>query len=371
MPLRSRVCPCLLLHLADDQIETIGAALSDPLHPSVAVALSSTCCSLRAALRLILATLKAQHLAVGMLLLKLKGVNQTAPFNIIEPNCVPKFLCDEVFSLRTERKLHCSHIGLSVADMGNLGMLLRTNGLPTLKSLELLGAFGDEGMRMMCEGLGRHSLPNLRSLSLVSCAIGPVGASSLGLVLGQGALPKLKQLCIGHGNAIGDQGMLALAAPLRARVAFKTLYLEGNDISDAGVTSLVANLGNGELKALKRLKLASNRIGKIGCAAIIDAIDCGALPSLKRLDVFGTSAETLTNAPLSYDLAAALGRLQRSQSLKRLQRLQRINKELLNALADEVRKASGIESRLIEGQAESLLDQLQALQADEASLSEM
>ena len=224
---------------------------------------------------------------------------------------------------------------------------------------------------MMCEGLGRHSLPNLRSLSLVSCAIGPVGASSLGLVLGQGALPKLKQLCIGHGNAIGDQGMLALAAPLRARVAFKTLYLEGNDISDAGVTSLVANLGNGELKALKRLKLASNRIGKIGCAAIIDAIDCGALPSLKRLDVFGTSAETLTNAPLSYDLAAALGRLQRSQSLKRLQRLQRINKELLNALADEVRKASGIESRLIEGQAESLLDQLQALQADEASLSEM
>ena len=319
MPLRARVRPCLLLPLANDQIETIGDSLSDPLYPSDAFALSSTCCSLRVPLRMILATLKEQHLKLGMLLRKLKGLAY-----IIEPSCVPpKFLSDDVLSLRTATNLSCMHVAFSVADMQTLGVVLRTNGLPTLQSLELLGAFGDEGMRMMCEGLGRDrdSLPNLRNLSLFSCHIGPMGASSLGLFLGHGALPKLQRLCIGHGNAIGDQGMHALAAPLRARVALRNLYLEGNDIGDAGVASLVADLGDGELKALKRLKLASNRIGKVGCAALIDAVDCGALPSLKRLDVFGISAGTLDHSPLSYDLAAALSRLQRLQRLQRLKRL--------------------------------------------------
>ena len=83
-------------------------------------------------------------------------------------------------------------------------------------------------------------------------------------------------------NPIGNQGVAALAAPLRKLPALKELYLPGNEIGDEGVASLFANLGKDDFKALQQFWLAHNHITDAGMATLVAALDAGRLPRLRN-----------------------------------------------------------------------------------------
>ena len=111
--------------------------------------------------------------------------------------------------------------------------------------------------------------------------IGKVGAETLAAVLGRGAMPKLEKLNI-ECNPIGNQGVAALAAPLRKMPALKVLRLDDCEFGDEGVASLFANLGKDDFKALQQLYLDEEiaDVTEKGCATIATAIESGAMPEL-------------------------------------------------------------------------------------------
>ena len=86
---------------------------------------------------------------------------------------------------------------------------------------------------------------------------------------------------------MGSQGLSTLAPPLRRLAALKTLRFWDNEIGDEGVVSLVANLGETELKQLHSLDLDGNRITAAGSGTLMAALDGGALPKLEELDIEG------------------------------------------------------------------------------------
>jgi len=84
-------------------------------------------------------------------------------------------------------------------------------------------------------------------------------------------------------NPVGDQGMTALAAPLRKLPALNSLDLGNCELGDKGVASLVANLGKDDFKALTALYLHNNKITDAGCATLSRALDDGVCPALQIL----------------------------------------------------------------------------------------
>ena len=76
-------------------------------------------------------------------------------------------------------------------------------------------------------------------LELRSNDIDDAGAAALAAFLGRGALPSLQELDLCE-NMIGDQGLIALAVPLRWHPALATLKLHSNEIGDKGLAALVA-----------------------------------------------------------------------------------------------------------------------------------
>ena len=92
-------------------------------------------------------------------------------------------------------------------------------------------------------------------------------------------MPKLLSFA---GNPIGNHGLVALAAPLCKMPAFNQLASVRCDIDDEGVASLVANLGKDDFKALKQLWLAGNNINDAGMSSLAAALDAGRLPSLRN-----------------------------------------------------------------------------------------
>ena len=248
--------------LSHDELGVIFDGLADPLQPVVAVALSSTCLGLRTPLGLALQVLKEQH------------ENATALCHKLEVSC-------------TDLAGHSGAIelaGLDVAEhMGTLGMLLQGHRLPKLEQLAVSYAgdlFGDAGVRTLFEGLGPCAVPSLR-LMLDGNHIGKVGAETLAAALGRGAMPKLEKLNI-ECNPIGNQGVAALAAPLRKMPALKVLRLDDCEFGDEGVASLFANLGKDDFKALQQLYLDEEiaDVTEKGCATIATAIESGAMPEL-------------------------------------------------------------------------------------------
>jgi len=255
---RDDVSRCLLLALSHDELGVIFDGLADPLQPTVAVALSSTCLGLRTPLRAALEVLKVRHERTAALCRKL------------DKSCA---------QVRGAAWLYWSG-HLVAADMATLGMILRTNGLPCLKDLNLDGSgFGDAAMRALCEGLGHGAAPSLRILGLNHNNFGPAGAEALAAALGRGAMPKLEWFGI-NGNPIGDQGVAVLAAPLRKMPALTELFLGRCEIGDDGVASLVANLDKDDFKALEVLRLHHNKITDAGVAKLLSALDAGGLPKL-------------------------------------------------------------------------------------------
>ena len=92
-------------------------------------------------------------------------------------------------------------------------------------------------------------------------------------------MPNLEGLSLDH-SPIGDQGLAVLAAPLRKLPALKYLDLDTCEIGDEGVASLFANLGKDDFKALECLWLADNQITDAGMATLVAALDAGRLPRL-------------------------------------------------------------------------------------------
>ena len=159
---------CHLIELSHDELGVIVDGHADPLQPVVAVALSSTCLGLRTLLRAALEVLQERH-ARALALRRKVGENHTA-------------LCDA-------KTLVWHSKALTADDVATLGMILRTRGLPRLRSLLLGGnGFGIAGVQALCEGLDRVAAPSLRALYLGNIQIGPAGAEALAAALCRGTL---------------------------------------------------------------------------------------------------------------------------------------------------------------------------------------
>lgn len=97
-------------------------------------------------------------------------------------------------------------------------------------------------------------------------------------------LSRLLKLYLNHNN-IGDAGLQSFAYAIgrRAPLSLKELVLNQNKIGDAGMQSFAAAAGNGALPALKELHLSGNRIGDGGLSAFVGVVSKGAIPQLTSL----------------------------------------------------------------------------------------
>ena len=119
-------------------------------------------------------------------------------------------------------------------------------------------------------------------------------AVAVSKVIATGVLKKLESLYL-NDNQIGDAGVMALAEAVGKGTLpqLKTLYLSNNQIGDAGVTALAEAAGKGTLPQLKELNFWNNQIGDAGVMALAEAVGNGALPQLK---VLGLAANQIGDA---------------------------------------------------------------------------
>tara|TARA_B110001452_G_scaffold222961_1_gene196018 strand:- start:533 stop:1543 length:1011 start_codon:yes stop_codon:yes gene_type:complete len=283
---------CLLLALSHDELGVIVDGLADPLLPSVAVALSSTCKGLQVLLLAALRLLQTRHVRAVTLCYTWARNGQIHappryPTLMNNPSALRCAVLRDAEELRwsSERP---TNDGLATQGMhdglATLGMLLHT-WLPRLQKLDLSGnpfstGFGAAGMQALCEGLGRGAAPMLRILNLSSRKYGPVAGEALAAALRRGALPKLEELWL-YGNPLGNQqGVAALAASLRKLPTLKHLFLGNCGLVDNDVASLVGGLGKDDFKALFTLALHDNPITDVSATKLGAAIDAGFLPKL-------------------------------------------------------------------------------------------
>src|SRR5262249_18378109 len=138
--------------------------------------------------------------------------------------------------------------------------------------------------------LARAAMPNLTTLDLRDCQLGPAGVWAV--VRGK-ALPKLADFRFA-GNQLGDSGARALAASPRLAVSpapSKTPALSHPGRGPIGLRTLLAD---DRLAVVRTLRLEGNRLGDIGAAALAAA----KLPQIRELHLAGNE--------ISDDGAAAL-----------------------------------------------------------------
>ena len=226
--------------------------------------------------------LKADHEAAAALSLKLG-----------------KQSCKE---LREAKQLACFRNGLFAHDLAFLGRLC--SELATLESLKLQEEPAlHDGLPRLLEGLSAGTLPAVTTLVIADMTVGDAGASALSNALGQGALPRLKDLSLTA--AIGDAGLVALAPALRRLPALESLDVAGNPFEDQGLAALVASppppgapppTTTGPLATLKPLDLSDTNITNASCDTLANALKGGALTALKALVLDGTQASEAAQA---------------------------------------------------------------------------
>ena len=294
--------------LSHDELGVIVDGLADPLQPVVAVALSSTCLGLRTPLQAALEVLQQRHERATALCRKLRDSSTW----LYRPHGykVMRFVPMTCVLLRDADivELHSTtwnHQSLTTDDVATLAMILRTNGLPKMQRLNLKGNdLGDAGVQALSEEFGNGAAPSLRYLVLTQSNVGPVGAEALSAALRRGALPKLTNLEIAR-NPLGNQGVATLAAPLRKLPALTELSLDDCEIDDGGVASLVDNLGKDDFQSLQYLWLEGNKITDAGITKIAAAIRAGGLPKMRRhTSMFGRTSVSASAVQAVWDLLA-------------------------------------------------------------------
>ena len=280
--------------LSVDSLLDIFEQAYNPLHPSVAVNLSSAVRVLRAPTKARREQLQADHEVAATLCLKL-GM----------PDCR---------ELRTNWVHVSRRKDLSADDLATLATLGRF--LPVLDTLRFTtqsqggpeevenesedeGEDGseDEGLQRFAEGLSVGALPALSTFVLVGVNLGDAGALALADALDRGAMPRLENLRLLDAT-IGDAGLVALAPALRRRPALTKLELYGNPLGDEGLAALLAppppaGAPPPPKRALARLGTLDLRYTEVtdaGCATLTAALDSGALPALRTINVEETPA---------------------------------------------------------------------------------
>ena len=92
------------------------------------------------------------------------------------------------------------------------------------------------------------------------------------------------------GNQLGDAGVAALAESLRTLPGLKTLSLQRNEMTDEGVAALLAEPMEGMWQSLERLQLSENQITDLGCTMLVCTLRGGALRALKAVALDGSMA---------------------------------------------------------------------------------
>lgn len=140
---------------------------------------------------------------------------------------------------RRLRKLAVCKSSFGDTGAANLALVLSSMPLDALEFLDLSSnAIGPNGMKALAPALGK--LQKLSHLALPRNRIGDAGAESL--AEGVKGCTTVTILNLDH-NSIGDQGAGHLAGLLAASATLETLSLANNLISDAGGEQLAAALG--------------------------------------------------------------------------------------------------------------------------------
>jgi hypothetical protein len=140
-------------------------------------------------------------------------------------------------------------------------------------------AVGDAGCTAICKFLNynnnyNNGAPTLCMLDLEANGLSWVGGSEVAGVLRGGAVPGLTHLNIAC-NSIGGNGAAALANALSCCPLLLSLDLHGNAIGDDGCVALGAALAAGTVPSLEDLDLSANRIEDRGCAALAPLFGVG------------------------------------------------------------------------------------------------
>ena len=120
----------------------------------------------------------------------------------------------------------------------------------SLYETELKGGAPSDGKRLRAQGEDSAPLAQLKKLYLQVNQIGDAGYIALADAFGKGALAQLEKLS-----------------------------LDRNQIGDAGCTALADAFGKGALAQCTILELSNNKIGDAGCTALAEAFGKGALPA--------------------------------------------------------------------------------------------
>ena len=121
-------------------------------------------------------------------------------------------------------------------------------------------------MGRMCETLWRNK--HLKHIEMDECEIGNQGGVAIGLALSRGS--KLEYISVKK-NEISDEGVTKIAASLDgSKCILRELYLNGNDINDAGGELLARSMINNN--TLQKLDLSYNNLKNTTCCVFIDIL---------------------------------------------------------------------------------------------------
>jgi Ran GTPase-activating protein (RanGAP) involved in mRNA processing and transport len=186
---------------------------------------------------------------------------------------------------RSLRELDVSNNTIGPKGAMHLAKAFRQPGaVPSLRVLNLCQTdIDDEGASALADTLKvAGAVPFLLDLNLTDSLIGPDGAKALATALVQsGATRCLQVFNIGFNNIEGA-GAIALADAVRVCSTLKELYLDRNDIDDAGADALGQALGE-KNTFLQHISLKYNNIGTDGIKALAPAL--GKLPMLTSLSL--------------------------------------------------------------------------------------
>jgi len=140
--------------------------------------------------------------------------------------------------------------------------------LARLRHLIVRGPLGSDAFLALW-----HAAPQLRSLNVTACGLGPEALTGLGA-----GMPLLDRLVL-TANPIGDAGLANLRS-WRHLDRLETLYVSSCKLSPAGITTL---LDGAPLTALDKLCLSNNRLDDAVAATI--ASHATALPALRHLEL--------------------------------------------------------------------------------------